>query len=148
MDTHRLAERMRLMVGVLTLVALCGVETELFLLQHDEEWRQVLPMAIVAVSALVLVLQLVRPSAAGMTALRLLMVVMVATGLLGVYFHYQGNLEFQMEMDATQHGWALLTKILQAKTPPALAPGALAQLGLLGLLYTYRHPVLDQGEYR
>jgi hypothetical protein len=62
---------------------------------------------------------------------------------LGVYFHYLGNLEFQMEMDASQKGWELLKKVLEAKTPPALAPGTLSQFGLLGLLYTYRHPSLD-----
>ena len=30
----------------------------------------------------------------------------------------------------------------RAPLAPALAPSALAQLGLLGLLYTYRHPAL------
>ncbi len=29
---------------------------------------------------------------------------------------------------------------MAAKTPPALAPGSMAQLGLIGLAYTYRHP--------
>lgn len=143
MDTPFVAERIRLMIGLLVVLGLCGVETELLLLQHDEEWRQIIPLAIVALSLLVLVVQLTRPSAAGITTFRILMVVMVATGLLGVYFHYQGNLEFQLEMDASQTGWALLKKVLEAKTPPALAPGTLSQLGLLGLLYTYRHPSLD-----
>lgn len=143
MDTRLVTERMRLMAGVLTVFVMCAVETELFLLKHDEEWRQVLPLVLVAVAAVVLVAQLIRPFASGIIVVRVLMVLMVATGLLGVYFHYAGNLEFQIEMDATQHGWALMRKVLSAKTPPALAPGALAQIGLLGLLYTYRHPALD-----
>jgi hypothetical protein len=29
---------------------------------------------------------------------------------------------------------------------PALAPGTMVQFGLLGLLYTYRHPRLDAAE--
>jgi len=33
---------------------------------------------------------------------------------------------------------------MTAKTPPALAPGAMIQLGLLGLVYTYRHPFIRQ----
>lgn len=143
MDTPSVAERIRLMIGLLLVLALCGLEAELLLLQHDEEWRQIIPLAIVALSLLVLVVQLVRPSSAGITTFRILMVVMVAAGLLGVYFHYLGNLEFQMEMDASQKGWELLKKVLEAKTPPALAPGTLSQFGLLGLLYTYRHPSLD-----
>jgi hypothetical protein len=31
---------------------------------------------------------------------------------------------------------------MKAKAPPALAPASMIQLGLLGLLYTYRHPSL------
>ena len=142
MDTRPLAERMRLMAGLLTVFVMCGVETELFLLKHHEEWRQVLPLVMVGIGAVVLVAQLVRPSALGVMTLRGLMLLTIGTGLLGVFFHYRGNLEFQMEMDATQHGWALMQKVLQAKAPPALAPGALAEIGLLGLLYTYRHPSL------
>lgn len=133
------------MIGLVTVFVMCAVETELLLLKHDEEWRQILPLVMVAASALVLVIQLVRPSVAGVTVLRVLMALMMATGLLGVVFHFQGNLEFQMEINATQHGWPLVQKILQAKTPPALAPGALVQIGLLGLLYTYRHPSLERG---
>lgn len=142
MDTKLTSERMRLMTGLIALFVMGAVLTELFLLQHNEEWRQVVPMVVIGIGALLLASQLVRPSAAGIMALRIMMVVMIATGLLGVYFHYAGNLEFQMEMDATQHGWELMKKVLEAKTPPALAPGALAQIGLLGLLYTYRHPSL------
>ena len=143
MDTKLIAERLRLMAGLLAVVGMLGTEVELYLLKHDEEWRQVIPMVVVGLGALVMLVQIARPSASGVVVLRVLMVVMIATGLLGVYFHYQGNLEFQMEMDASQHGWALMRKILQAKTPPALAPGAIAQMGLLGLLYTYRHPSLE-----
>ena len=143
MDTKRTIERMRLMTGLIALFVMGAVLVELFLLKHHEEWRQILPLVVIAIGALLLTSQLVRPSSAGIVTLRILMSVMIATGLLGVFFHYTGNLEFQMEMDPTQHGWALMRKILEAKTPPALAPGALAQIGLLGLLYTYRHPSLD-----
>ena len=142
MDTRLTVERMRLMTGLIALFVMGAVVTELFLLKHFEDWRQLLPFAMVALGGAALLIQLIRPTAAGVTALRVLMVILIATGLLGVYFHYAGNLEFQMEMDATQRGWALMKKILEAKTPPALAPGALVQIGLLGLLYTYRHPSL------
>ena len=30
-------------------------------------------------------------------------------------------------------------KVLEAKVPPALAPGVMIQLGLIGLAYTYRY---------
>jgi hypothetical protein len=45
-------------------------------------------------------------------------------------------------MDPTQSSWTLFTKVMTAHAPPALAPGVMAQLGLLGLIYTYQHPAL------
>jgi hypothetical protein len=143
MDALRTVSRMRLMAGLITLFVMGAVEVELFLLQHIEEWRQILPLAVIGAAAIVLVWQMIRPSVAGIMTLRVLMIALVATGVLGVYFHYQGNLEFQLEMDPAQRGWALMMNVLEAKTPPALAPGSLAQIGLLGLLYTYRHPSLE-----
>jgi hypothetical protein len=76
--------------------------------------------------------------------LRVFQVVMalcVVIGAVGVYLHYRGNVEFEVERDASLHGLRLFWEAIRGATP-ALAPGALAQLGLLGLVYTYRHPVL------
>ncbi len=62
-------------------------------------------------------------------------------GLLGVVLHVRGNAEFQREMDPSLAGPTLWWKTLRAKAPPALAPGVLVQLGLLGLVYAARpHP--------
>jgi hypothetical protein len=59
-----------------------------------------------------------------------------------MYLHLQANMEFQLELDATLSGWSLLKKSIVAKAPPALAPGAMMQLGLIGLAYTFKHPAL------
>jgi len=67
---------------------------------------------------------------------------MSISGAVGVYLHLRANMEFQLEMDATLSGWALLKKSVLAKSPPALAPGAMTQLGLIGLAYTFKHPAL------
>ena len=50
------------------------------------------------------------------------------------------RLDFQLEANPDLAGWALIKKLLRAKAPPALAPGVLVQLGLLGSIYGYRHP--------
>jgi hypothetical protein len=39
-------------------------------------------------------------------------------------------------------GWQLFWQAIRSKTPPALAPGVMIQLGLIGLAYTYRDPAL------
>jgi hypothetical protein len=83
-----------------------------------------------------------RESAGAVTALRIVMLLTIFTGMLGILLHYNGNREFQLEMDPGLNGWALFAKIATAKAPPALAPASMVQLGLLGLLFTYRHPAL------
>ena len=69
--------------------------------------------------------------------MQLTMVLLVAAGLLGVYFHFQGSREFQLEMDPQMRGTALVWHVLRAKSPPTLAPGSMVQLGILGLGYAY-----------
>lgn len=49
--------------------------------------------------------------------------------------HLKANMEFQREMDPSAPDRVLLVKAVRAKAPPALAPGAMVMLGLLGLLY-------------
>ena len=56
--------------------------------------------------------------------------------------HYGGSREFQTEMDPALSGWVLFVKVMRAKAPPTLAPAAMVQAGLFGLLYTWRHPAL------
>ncbi|MBK9241167.1 MAG: hypothetical protein IPL75_13080 [Acidobacteria bacterium] len=62
------------------------------------------------------------------------MLLLMVAGATGSVLHYRANMEFQLEMDPTMGGMALLLKVLHAKAPPALAPGNMALLGLLGLV--------------
>jgi hypothetical protein len=76
-------------------------------------------------------------------ALQVVLSLQVAAGLTGVVIHARANAEFQQELDPSLSGWPLWWKTLQAKAPPALAPGVLAQLGLLGLVYAARPTAED-----
>ena len=64
------------------------------------------------------------------------MFLLMVIGATGAILHYRANMEFQLEMDPTLGGMALLLKVLHAKAPPALAPGNMALLGLMGLIST------------
>ena len=123
-------------------IGMIGSSVDLVLLEHYEEAWQIVPLAIMAIGLVVIVWVWARESAGAVTALRVVMLLAVATGLLGILLHYYGNREFQLEMDPGLNGWALFAKIATAKAPPALAPASMVQLGLLGLLFTYRHPAL------
>lgn len=136
MDT--LAGLRRLLGGVL-LLGMSGTFVELLLLQHDEDRIQLVPLVLLGVGMVAVGWHAWTRSAASGTALRGLMVLFVAAGVAGVYYHFTANVEFQRETDPTLRGSALVWQALEAKVPPALAPGVMLQLGLIGLAYTYRH---------
>jgi hypothetical protein len=69
------------------------------------------------------------------------MVLFVGSGMLGVVLHYQGNEEFELEMQPALSGRTLVGKTLTGATP-VLAPGSMSLLGVVGLAFTYRHPLL------
>ena len=137
----------RLLLMLLTL-GLVGIGVELIALQHYEDGWQLVPLVLIATTILVIVWHALAGSAASAQTLRVLMVVLIATGVTGITLHYRGNLEFQLESNPELRGWDLMQRILHAKAPPALAPAAMAQLGLLGLVYLYRHPSLGVSEPR
>ena len=132
--------RLRRFLLLLLLLGLVGLSVELIALQHFEDTLQVLPLGLMAVTIAVIVWHALAANVASAQTLRVLMVLLIATGGLGVTLHYLGNREFQLETYPDLGGWELFQKILHAKVPPALAPAAMAQLGLLGLVYLYRHP--------
>ncbi len=76
-----------------------------------------------------------------MRALQLLMVVFIAAGAIGLTMHYQGNVEFELEMYPSRSGLELFREAMMGATP-ALAPGTMIQLALIGLAYAYGHPRL------
>jgi hypothetical protein len=84
-----------------------------------------------------LVVQLAHPRAWTLTVVRLVMVLFIVSGVLGMYLHFRGSREFQLEMDPSMGGTVLMWKVLRAKSPPTLSPGTMVQMGILGLGYTY-----------
>ena len=69
------------------------------------------------------------------------MILFVLSGLVGLILHYQGNAEFELEMYPSLNGLELFWEAIRGATP-TLAPGTMIQLGLLGWVYTIRHPQL------
>jgi hypothetical protein len=100
------------------------------------------PLGLLSASVVVIAWHVLGGSAASIHALRIMMVLVMAAGAIGITLHYQGNVEFQLEVHPELSGWALFLNVLHAKAPPALAPGVMAQLGFLGLIYTVKHPAL------
>lgn len=131
----------RLLLLVLS-IGLLGTAIDLLLLSHYEDVWQFIPLILLGVALAQVAALAVTDAAAAVKALRWTMALFVVAGAVGVYLHYSGNREFQHELDPGLSGWALFTTIITAKAPPAMAPAAMIQLGLLGLIFTYRHPAI------
>ena len=129
----------RRILGAVLLFGMSGTLVELLLLGHDEDSTQLIPLFLLGLGLAAVVWRAWSRSEASTLAVRGLMVLFLMAGLLGVYYHYRANVEFQRETDPSIAGRALLTAVLHAKVPPAFAPGIMVQLGLIGLAYTYRY---------
>jgi hypothetical protein len=140
-----MSDAARRILLVILLLGTAGVSLELWLMAHTEDVYQQIPLWLAAagvVSALILV---ARPSVGAVRLFQAVMALFLLSGVVGMALHFQVNIEFQQEMDAALSGLALYQKAILAKSPPALAPGAMIQLGLIGLAYTFRHPALVAG---
>ena len=131
--------------GVLLIFVLgtVGLGTELLLLGHFEEWRQLVPLVLLGFGLVLLAARMLYRGAIILRLFRLTMLAFVLGGMVGLWFHLSANMEFELEMYPTLTGLKLLSKALGGAMP-ALAPGALVQLGLVGFLYTYQHPALSR----
>jgi len=131
----------RLLLAIL-LLGIAGTSTELWLMAHTEDVYQLIPLALAGLAIVTVVPVAARPSRGAIRQFQAVMLLFLVSGVLGSILHFQVNMEFQLEMDPALSGMALYKKSILAKTPPALAPGAMIQLGLIGLAYTFRHPAL------
>lgn len=132
---------LRQLLLALVFLGIVGLETELALLRHAESFSQWIPHVVLIIGLLSTGIVFLRPQRGTLRAFQTVMLIFVIVGVLGLYLHYRGNVEFALERDPSLTGARLLWKALRGATP-ALAPGALSQLGLLGLVYTYKHPAL------
>lgn len=120
-----------------------GTLAELFLLEHTESVSQWIPIALLGIGLIAALALAMRPAPSTVRALQATMLAFVASGLAGLYLHYRGNAEFELEMRPALHGFELFRESLGGATP-SLAPGTMVQFGLLGLILTFRHPALHR----
>lgn len=121
------------------LFGVLGTGAELLLIGHNENFLQLIPLMLLTLGLIVLAWRAVDRRPAGLRALQGTMILFVISGLVGLWLHYKGNVEFELEMYPSLKGLPLFWKALKGATP-VLAPGTMIGFGLLGLIYTYRHP--------
>ena len=116
-----------------------GTGTELLLIGHTEEWTQIIPLVVLAFGLVSVGTVALRPTRLVIQQFRVLMGLLVVAGVLGIVLHYRGNAEFELEMRSTMAGLELVWNSLTGATP-ALAPGSLIPLGLVGLIAVHGIP--------
>ena len=121
------------------LLSLVGTGAELLLLEHFEDVWQWTPIVMIGTAFVVLATHGLAGGPATLNVFRGLMVLFLVSGALGILLHYRGNVEFELEMYPDLSGWKLFKETMMGATP-ALAPGAMAQIGLVGLAWSFRHP--------
>ncbi len=124
----------RRIILIILLVGMVGIFIELVLLEHFEDALQFVPLGLLGVGIVTVLWHARSPHRNSTRAVRTIMVLFLLSGVLGVYLHYRGNVEFERERRPQAGGWTLFREAMMGATP-ALAPGAMVQLGLLGLLY-------------
>ena len=130
---------LRRLLLVTLIVSLVGTIIELLLLEHFEDVWQWTPIILLFAALLSVGWHALDRGPRSLNVLRGLMVLCMASGLVGVLLHYRGNVEFELEMYPDLSGWKLFKEAMMGATP-ALAPGAMLQVGLIGLAWTFRHP--------
>lgn len=164
-SASRLAATLRwLRIGLFCLlfVEIAGLTGELLLLDHYElhpaealaevaedfeipvedvaihpGWKNA-PLLLLGGTLLMLVVHLILRWPLLVRLVQLSMILCIAGGGWGMYLHFCGNAEFNPTLQGAELFWKALTQ----RAMPVLAPGAMIQFGLMGLVYTFRHPFL------
>jgi len=114
--------------GMLGLVVLgtTGLAVELVVLEHYTDWNQLIPVAVSGSGLLAAACVALAPNLLTLRVWQFTMLLYVGTGITGITMHAD--------------------VVSDTVDPPLLAPGLFVQLGLLGLLYTFRHPASAEGD--
>jgi len=134
--------RVRRVLLAILAIGLAGTGTELVLLKHTDGVWQLVPVFLIGTSLLLVGWVAASRGAASLHLLRVMMWLFVLGGVAGLVLHFKGNIQFEQESDPSIAGTALLRRAVMGATP-TLAPGTMIQLGLVGLVFLFRHPRLN-----
>jgi hypothetical protein len=130
----------RLLLATL-LLGLAGTLAELLLLAHTDGALQLAPVLLVGLALGTLIWYGLARSRASLRTLQGVMLLMLVSGMVGVWLHFGANVEWERESNPSLGGLALYRAAL-AGAMPVLAPGSMVQLALVGIAFTWRHPAL------
>jgi hypothetical protein len=138
---------LRRALAAIVVVGSAGLTAELLLLEHFESAWQYSPLALLSLAMATGTIALLRPGHAVIRTFQAVMVLCIASGIVGIWLHYQGNVEWELERNPAMRGFTLFKEAIMGATP-FLSPGAMIQLGLVGLAFAWRHPAVRPTRFR
>jgi hypothetical protein len=142
MDSLSLLRRGLLVLLVIGAVGLLG---ELVLLEHYEDALQFVPFGLLTLTLIVTTWHWVSGSRTSLRTFQAVMLLLILAAPVAIFLHLRGNYQAEREFDPSLLGLDLWLAVFRGEAP-TLAPGTLAQFGLLGLLYAYKHPALSDSK--
>lgn len=144
MIEHPTTTHLRHFALVLAAIGVVGTLLELTLIKHFASKDQVIPYVLLGLSAVGVIAVALRPTAFVLRAFQVVMVVTVLGSGIGMLEHLKANARNAGALGSGERIPTTPSAILAGIDgfAPLLAPGVLAQVGLLGLAFTYRHPKL------
>ncbi len=139
---HATTQTLRRFALALCLLGVVTTPIELLLMHHYKDKDQIMPFVFLSLAAIGTAAAWFRPNARVLRGVRVLMVLVVFGSGVGVMEHLKANYR-----DATRGGGSpnWIADVFGGFAP-LLAPGILAQVGLLGLAFTYKHPAFEVKE--
>ena len=119
---------------VALLFMMFGTGLELFLLDHYEDILQLIPILCIAISITMVFILFFKRTGLTMGVFKLVMFLTALSGFYGTFLHLRANYEFELEMKPGAKGWDLFSESLSGALP-ALAPGSMIALALIGYSY-------------
>lgn len=139
--------RIRRLLTAVYAFGAAGMVLELVLMEHTEDIWQWIPVVLIGLSLLLVIGKLWMKRRWMLRGLQLNLVLILVAAVVGMWLHFDGKAEFQLEMDPELKGWDLIWKCIHGHSlPPVLAPGAMILLGLVGLVGLHRHPLLGKSK--
>ncbi len=133
--------RVRLLVLAAMVAALIVTEAELIYVGHTNSNNgQIIAVVLVGIGLAVSTWHVIARNTPSIVVFRVAMYLFLVFGIDGMLAHYHSAVQAALKARPALAGWTLLHAAISGKIP-LLAPGMMIQIGLLGLVYTFRHPL-------
>lgn len=116
-------------VGIIFLIMVFGMLTELLLIEHFENFWQFVPVIFLSVTGIGYCFL---KSGTRMLLFRVWMYIGMLSGVIGIFMHVKNNWEFAIELRSNLKGWDLITEVATGAIP-VISPGFLIPMAMLGL---------------